>query len=145
MAISAAHPRPGVHPWPMDAIPDPEVPERPTRRRFAAAYKVAILDELDRATAPGAKGAIIRREGLYSSHITEWRRLRALGGLEALGRRRGPRPAHPLVAENERLRDTVGRLEARLTRAEKVIAVQGNVSALLRELSLEGAEPKPGR
>ena len=145
MAITAALPRPGVHPWPMDTIPDPEVPERPTRRRFAAAYKVAILDELDQATAPGAKGAIIRREGLYSSHITEWRRLRALGGLEALGRRRGPRPAGPLVAENERLRATVGRLEARLTRAEKVIAVQGNVSALLRELSLEGAEPKPER
>ena len=145
MAISAALPRPGAHPWPMDTIPDPEVPERPTRRRFTAAYKVAILDELDHASAPGSTGAILRREGLYSSHITEWRRLRALGGLEALGRSRGPRPAHPLVAENERLRDTVGRLEARLTRAEKVIAVQGNVSALLRELSLEGAEPKPER
>jgi len=127
----------------MDTIPDPEVRERPTRRRFTAAYKLAILDELDHASAPGSTGAILRREGLYSSHITEWRRLRALGGLEALGRSRGPRPAHPLVAENERLRDTVGRLEARLTRAEKVIAVQGNVSALLRELSLEGAEPKP--
>ena len=85
MAISAALPRPGAHPWPMDSIPDPEVRERPTRRRFTAAYKLAILDELDHATAPGAKGAIIRRAGLYSSHITEWRRLRALGGLEALG------------------------------------------------------------
>ena len=145
MAISAAPVRPGAHPWPMDAIPDPEVPERPTRRRFSAAYKVAILEELDQASEPGSKGAIIRREGLYSSHITEWRRLRALGGLEALGRSRGPRPAHPLVAENERLRDKVGHLEARLSRAEKVIAVQGNVSALLRELSLEGAEPKPER
>lgn len=145
MATPTAHPWPGVHPWPMDTIPDPEVSQRPTRRRFSAAYKAAILDELDRATASGAKGAIIRREGLYSSHITEWRRLRALGGLEALGRRRGPRPADPLVAENERLRDKVGHLEARLTRAEKVIAVQGNVSALLRELSLEGAEPKPER
>jgi len=145
MAISAAPARPAVHPWPMNPIPDPEVPERPTRRSFSAAYKVAILDQLDRATAPGAKGAIIRREGLYSSHITEWRRLRALGGLEALGRARGPRPAHPLAAENERLRDRVGHLQARLTRAEKVIAVQGNVSALLRDLSLEGAEPKDGR
>jgi transposase len=145
MAISAALPRPGAHPWPMDTIPDPEVPERPTRRRFDAAYKVAILDAYEAATEPGAKGAILRREGLYTSHITEWRRLRALGGLEALGRSRGPRPAHPLVAENERLRDKVGHLEARLSRAEKVIAVQGNVSALLRELSLEGAEPKPER
>lgn len=145
MAISAALPRPGVHPWPMDTIPDPEVRERPVRRRFTAAYKLAVLDELDHATAPGAKGAILRREGLYSSHVTEWRRLRALGGLEALGRPRGPRPPDPLVAENERLRGRVGHLEARLARAEKVIAVQGNVSALLRELSLEGAEPKQGR
>ena len=145
MSISPALPRPGVHPWPMDTIPDPEVAERPTRRRFTAAYKVAILEELDQASEPGSKGAIIRREGLYSSHITEWRRLRAQGGLEALGRSRGPLRAHPLVAENERLRDTVDRLETRLSRAEKVIAVQGNVSALLRELSLEGAEPKPER
>ena len=145
MAISAALPRPGVHPWPMDTIPDPEVRERPVRRRFAAAYKLAVLDELDHATAPGAKGAILRREGLYSSHVTEWRRLRALGGLEALGRPRGPRPPDPLVAENERLRGKVEHLEARLTRAEKVIAVQGNVSALLRELSLESAGQKDGR
>jgi hypothetical protein len=129
----------------MDTIPDPEVRERPVRRRFTAAYKLAVLDELDHATAPGAKGAILRREGLYSSHVTEWRRLRALGGLEALGRPRGPRPPDPLVAENERLRGKVEHLEARLTRAEKVIAVQGNVSALLRELSLESAEPKPER
>ena len=92
----------------MDTIPDAEVRERPTRRRFPAACKLAILDELDRSTEPGAKGAILRREGLYSSHVTEWRRLRALGGLEALGRPRGPRPEHPLKAENERLRATVG-------------------------------------
>ena len=51
----------------MDAIPDPEVPERPTRRRFTAAYKVVVLDELDRATEPGSKGAIIRRDGLYAA------------------------------------------------------------------------------
>ncbi len=88
MAITATVPRPGVHPWPMDTIPDPEVRERPTRRRFTAAYKLAILDELDHASAPGATGALLRREGLYSSHITEWRRLRALGGLAALGQPR---------------------------------------------------------
>jgi len=107
----------------MDAIPDPEVPERPTRRRFTAAFKLAILDAHAAATEPGAKGALLRREGLYSSHVTEWRRLRAPGGLEALGRSRGPRRSDPLVAENERLRDTIGHLEARLVRAEKVIAV----------------------
>jgi hypothetical protein len=77
MAISPPPPRLGVHAWPMDRVPDPEVPERPTRRRFSAAYAAAILEELDRATEPGAKGAILRREGLHSSHATDWRRLRA--------------------------------------------------------------------
>jgi hypothetical protein len=129
----------------MDQDPDPEVVERPRRRVFTVAYKGAILDELDRSTEPGARGALLRREALYSSHITEWRRLRAAGGLEALGRPRGPRPADPLVAENERLRGQVDRLRTRLERAEKVIAVQGNVSALLRELSLGSADPKDGR
>jgi hypothetical protein len=86
----------------MDTIPDPEVPERPTRRRFSATYKVAILDAHEAATEPGAKGALLRREGLYSSHITEWRRLRALGGLEALGRARGPRPAPVEFVERNR-------------------------------------------
>jgi hypothetical protein len=129
----------------MDQDPDPEVAERPKRRVFSAAYKAAILDELDHSSAPGARGALLRREGLYSSHLVDWRRLRAQGGLEALGRARGPRPADPLVAENERLRGQVGRLQVRLERAEKVIAVQGNVSALLRELSLGSADPLDGR
>ena len=144
MAISPAPIR-SRHPWPMDQDPDPEVVERPRRRVFTAAYKAAILDELDRSTEPGATGALLRREGLYSSHLVDWRRLRAAGGLEALGRPRGPRPADPLVAENRELRDQVTRLEARLERAERVIAVQGNVSALLRELSLGSADPKDGR
>jgi len=129
----------------MDQDPDPEVAVRPRRRVFSAAYKAAILDEHDRSTEPGSRGSLLRREGLYSSHIVDRRRLRAAGGLEGLARRRGPRPADPLVAENERLRGQVGRLEARLDRAERVIAVQGNVSALLRELSLGSADPKDGR
>jgi transposase len=145
MAISAAPPRPGVHPFPMDKIPDPEVPERPTRRRFSGPYKAAILNELDQATEPGAKGAIMRREGLYSSSIIEWRKQRAAGDSRALAKPRGPRAADPLVAENERLRSKVDHLQVRLARAEKVIAVQGNVSALLRELSLESAERKSER
>jgi len=129
----------------MDQDPDPQVAERPIRRNFSAAYKAAILDELERTTEPGARGALLRREGLYSSHVTDWRRLRASGGLEALGRARGPKPAHPLVAENTRLHGQVTRLQTRLERAERVIAVQGNVSALLRELSLGSADPKDGR
>ncbi len=144
MAISPATLRQG-HPWRMDTDPDPEVTERPTRRHFSAAYKAAILDELEHATEPGARGALLRREGLSSSHLTDWRRLRSQGGLEALGRSRGPQPASPLVVENERLREQVGRLRTRLERAEKVIAVQGTVSALLQELSLGSADPKDGR
>src|SRR5665811_531931 len=92
MAISPALPRPGAHAWPMDRLPDPEVAERPTRRRFTAAYKVAILDELDRATTPGSKGAILRREGLYSSHVTDWRRLRRSGASRPWAGREAPRP-----------------------------------------------------
>jgi transposase len=130
------------HPEPM---PDPEVPERPARRRFSAEYKLRIVEEANALTEPGAIGALLRREGLYSSHLVDWRRQYRLGALSSLARPRGRPKPHPLAAENERLRDRVGHLEARLTRAEKVIAVQGNVSALLRELSLEGAEPKPER
>jgi len=123
-----AHPNGRGHP---DDMPDPEVRERPARRRFTAAYKLAILHELESATEPGAVGAILRREGLYSSHLVEWRRARDRGALEALGRPRGrPRP-HPLAAENERLRRQVGRLSTRLTRAERIIEIQGKVSELL--------------
>jgi hypothetical protein len=87
----------------------------------------------------------MRREGLYSSSITEWRKQRAAGDSQTLARPRGPRASDPLVAENKRLRTKVDHLQVRLTRAEKVIAVQGNVSALLRELTLESAERKPDR
>src|SRR4030095_2025554 len=86
---------PGMHADRMASIPDPEVPERARRRPFAASYKLAILEELDRATEPGAKGAILRREGLYTSHIVEWRRARDAGALEALGKTRGRTPANP--------------------------------------------------
>ncbi len=123
-------------------MPDPEVRERPVRRRFTAEYKRRIVEE---ATEPGAVGALLRREGLYSSHLVEWRRLYRAGALSGLARPRGRPAQHPLAAENERLRATIDRLEARLTRAEKVIAVQGNVSALLRELSLGSADPKDER
>ena len=112
-------------------MPDPEVPERPRRRRFSAAYKLAVLAEVDRATEPGAVGAILRRERLYSSHLVEWRRARDRGALEALARPLGrPRP-HPLAREVERLRGENARLTARLTTAERIIEIQGKVSELL--------------
>ena len=75
-------------------IPDPEVSEKPKRRSFTAEYKLRILQEADASTGAGEVGALLRREGLYSSHLTEWRRLFAQGGEDALkARRRGRKPA----------------------------------------------------
>jgi transposase len=113
------------------APPDPEVPERATRRRFSPEYKLAVLKEADAATEPGAVGALLRREGLYSSHLVDWRRQREAGALVALGRPRGrPRP-DPKDREIARLRSDNERLRRRLGQAEKIIEVQGKVSELL--------------
>ena len=79
--------------------PDPELVERPRRRRFGAEYKLRIVREADRCTRPGEVGALLRREGLYSSLLTEWRRARDAGALEALGRPRGRPRADPREAE----------------------------------------------
>lgn len=116
------------------ALPDPELMERAKRRRFSAQYKMRILREVDACGEPGAIGALLRREGLYSSHLTEWRRQRKQGALEALSRPRGRPKPNPLVAENDALRRKLARAEAELAKAQKVIEVQGKVSALLGEL-----------
>ena len=124
------------------SVPDPEIPEKAKRRRFNAQYKLDILDEYDRATEPGAKGALLRREGLYSSHIVEWRRARDVGALAELGRPRGRK--RRLSAEGhelERVRRRNERLESELAKAKLVIEVQGKVSALLEAIS-ESAEPE---
>ena len=123
------------HPEPM---PDPEVPERPARRRFTAEYKLQILREADACGKPGEIGVLLRREGLYSSLLSEWRKQRDTGSLTALSRPRGPKPPHPLEAENAKLRRRLERSEGELSKARRVIEVQGNVSALLGEL----LEPK---
>jgi len=129
-----------VHAGRVADVPDPEVPEKAKRRRFTAAYKLAILDEYGRLTEPGAKGALLRREGLYSSHVVEWRRARDTGALEALGRARGRKPADPREAEVARLRRRAERAEAELVKAKLIIDVQGKVSALLEAIS-ESAGP----
>jgi len=116
-----------VHAGPM---PDPEVPERPVRRRFSARYKLDILAEID-AAEPGGIGAILRREGLYSSHLVDWRRARDRGALEALARPQGRPKPNPLAKENERLRRQNARLTGRLATAERIIEIQGKVSELL--------------
>ncbi len=117
-----------------EGVPDPELVLRPRRRRFSAAYKLRILREADACTKPGETGALLRREGLYSSHLSSWRKQREEGALSALTRKRGPRPADPLEAENAELRRRAERAEAELVKARKVIEVQGNVSALLGDL-----------
>jgi len=115
-------------------VPDPELVERPSRRRFSAEYKLRILREADACSRPGEIGALLRREGLYTSHLTAWRKQRDAGALEALDRKRGRKPADRRDAEIEALRRRVERAEAELAQARKVIEVQGNVSALLGEL-----------
>jgi transposase len=116
------------------SLPGPELVERPRRRRFSAEYKLRILREVDACSRPGEVGALCRREGLYSSLLTEWRRARDAGSLEALARPRGRKPTDPLEAENAVLRKRVERAEAELAKARHVIEVQGNVSALLGQL-----------
>src|SRR6266508_6346484 len=84
---------------------------KPTRRRFSAEYKLAILDEYERLTDAGAKGALLRREGLYSSHIVEWRRARDVGAMKALAPKARPVKRSAEQIENERLRRRNERLE----------------------------------
>jgi len=112
-------------------MPDPEVSERPVRRRFTAEYKLRIVEEANAATEPGAVGALLRREGLYSSHLVDWRRQYRTGALRNLAHPRGRPAPNPLAKENERLRQQNRRLERRLATAERIIEIQGKVSELL--------------
>ena len=89
MAILMTRTDAGVHPEGVESPRDPEVPEKPKRRRFTAEYKLRILEEADGASEAGEIGALLRREGLYSSHLTNWRRQRREGTLAGLSRRRG--------------------------------------------------------
>jgi transposase len=120
------------------ATPDPEVRPKARRRQFTAEYKRRILDEADACTTAIQRGALVRREGLYSSHLNTWRRQRAQGILDGLApRKRGANP-DPLVAENVRLQLEIQRLKARLHRAETIIEVQKKVSQLLGLPTPEG-------
>ena len=113
---------------------------RPRRRQFSAEYKLGILDEYDRLTDPGAKGALLRREGLYSSHIVEWRRARDAGALKELGPKPKPKRRTPEQLEIERLRRRNERLEADLAKHRLALEIQGKASALLERLLAEGDE-----
>jgi transposase-like protein len=108
--------------------------ERPQRRRFSAEYKLRVLHEADGLSRPGEIGALLRREGLYSSHLSTWRAQREAGVLEALSRPRGRKPADSFAVENAELQRRLTRTETQLEKARRVIEVQGNVCALLGEL-----------
>jgi transposase len=127
-------------------VPDPELVERARRRRFTAEYKLRMLQQAEACSRPGEIGALLRREGLYTSHLTAWRKQRDAGALEALDRPRGRRPADPRDARIAALERRAERAEAELEKARKVIEVQGNVSALLGELlEPRGATRSSGR
>jgi transposase-like protein len=115
-------------------LPDPEVPARHAKRRFTTAYKLDILRQADACTRPGELGALLRREGLYSSHLVTWRRQRA-HGLTPKRRGRKPTSSDPRVKTLEREKAALAtenrRLERRLERAETIIAFQKKVAELL--------------
>ena len=114
--------------------PNPEVLAKPRRRIFTAEYKLRILKEVDDCTLEGEVGALLRREGLYSSGLSEWRKQRDLGLLAALSPRargRAAAPSVPAVQELERLKREHERLQNRLRQAEIIIEVQKKVSELL--------------
>jgi len=115
-------------------IADPAVSEKPLRRRFTAEYKLRVLHEADRCIASGQLGALLRREGLYSSLLSTWRQQRDLGMLAGLTpKRRGRKasPEAPLIAENLRLTRETQRLAAKLRQAETIIEIQKKLSEML--------------
>jgi transposase-like protein len=113
-------------------VPDPEVSDRPRRRTYTAEYKLRILREADACELPGETGALLRREGLYSSNLVEWRRQREAGELDGLTpKKRGRKPTHSAEdLELERLRKENAQLQERLRRAELIISVQKKVAKL---------------
>jgi transposase len=111
------------------ARPDPEVEPKAKRRRFSAAFKVRILEEIDRS--PGQTGAVLRREGLYSSHLTSWRKQRRAGTLKALGKKRGRKGKSEEQRELEQLRKRVAELERELEKSQIVIGAQKKLAEIL--------------
>ena len=114
--------------------PDREVVAKPTRRQFTAAYRLRILEEADRCTEPGEVGRLLRREGLYSSHLSAWRKARRKGSLQGLSsKKRGAKPVerNPLDAKVRELEAKVARLEKELRTAHTILDVQGKVAGLL--------------
>jgi transposase-like protein len=108
--------------------------EQAKRRRFTASYKLEILTRADACMAPGEIGELLRREGLYTSHLTYWRKQRKDGALKELGRPRGRKPVDRRDQEIAVLARRLERSESELSKARKVIEIQGNLSALLEQM-----------
>jgi transposase-like protein len=113
-------------------VPDPQVAAKATRRRFTGEFKLQVLREADEC-GPGELGALLRRHGLYSSHLSVWRRERDRGARDRLSKKRGRKPAerNPLSPRLARLERENRRLQARLTQAELLLDIQKKVAALL--------------
>ena len=134
MTVLPTIPRPSTDAGAMTEHPSGEVPARAKRRTFTGAYKLKVLAEYE-AAAPGHRGEVLRREGLYSSVLVEWRKARDAGALAGLAVTRGRPPADPTERDNMRLRERNAALEVELDTARQVIEVQGKISALLEDLS----------
>jgi len=118
----------------VNAAPDPEVVAKPKRRRFTAEYRLRILEEADRCAGDGEVGQLLRREGLYSSHLANWRKARRDGALRGLrSKKRGAKPkaTNPLAPKVRELEAKVARLEKDLHTAHTILDVQGKVAGLL--------------
>lgn len=129
-----------------EQVPDPEVPAKARSRRYSASYKAKILAEYEDLDKAG-KGALLRREGLYTSLIAAWRTQRDQGAFAALTKPAGRPAADPKDREIAKLRKENERIAAELEKTRKVIEVQGKLSALLGQLATDsptsGSEPTP--
>jgi len=112
-------------------VPSAGVPAKPQRRQYSAEFKARVVEEADACTQAGEIAALLRREGLYSSHLVHWRREYRNGAAAGLAKRRGPQAKDAVVLEKEELERKVARLEHRLRQAEKIIEVQKKLSELL--------------
>ena len=127
---------------PVPRLHDGSMPAPRARRRFTSAYKLKILAAAAQCTAPGAVGALLRREGLYSSHLTAWRAAQRAGTLTGPAVRRGPKPAVVPAHELSTLQRQLARAVARAERAEAIVELQKKVALLLGDPRPEQDEPR---
>lgn len=121
------------------SVPDPEVDAKPRRRTFSAEYKLELLKKVDACSSEAEVGAILRREGLYSSHLKTWRDQRDMGALRELGRRRGRRSKRQDDKEVERVQRENARLERENAQLRQIVAIQKKASELFG-IALASAE-----